>query len=131
MVLQKSSKSYDTDHLNLWLYRNDTNFSDRTFWFSAQHRVIIWRVCNYDCYKIDDFMFRRSFSDLQQCVVKVLQKCKEPTTGDFVESLFKLVVRSTPCLKLMNGSGILRPTTHLAALCVLSVFLIRIWPLAG
>ncbi|KAL0273144.1 UNVERIFIED_CONTAM: hypothetical protein PYX00_005888 [Menopon gallinae] len=37
------------------------------------------------------------FSKLQTCIVKELEKCKEPTPGNVIDSLFNYVRKVTPC----------------------------------
>ncbi|XP_066993639.1 27 kDa hemolymph protein [Anabrus simplex] len=45
-----------------------------------------------------------SIHDLQRCVVTSLEKCSEPTPANIVESLFKFVIKMTPCEKILTGS---------------------------
>ncbi|XP_063821252.1 27 kDa glycoprotein-like [Ostrinia nubilalis] len=39
----------------------------------------------------------RQLSELQLCVVGVLETCEAPTTGNIVESMFKFIRKATPC----------------------------------
>lgn len=42
-------------------------------------------------------------SKLQECVVKELESCKEPTPANIAESLFKFIKKVTPCSKLESS----------------------------
>ena len=48
---------------------------------------------------IFNFFFPRDFFKLQKCVVKELEKCKEPTPANIVDSLFNFIKKVTPCAK--------------------------------
>ncbi|KAK6637628.1 hypothetical protein RUM44_008050 [Polyplax serrata] len=39
----------------------------------------------------------KDFHNLQTCVVKQLEKCKEPTPANIIDSLFNFVKKATPC----------------------------------
>jgi hypothetical protein len=40
--------------------------------------------------------------DLQNCVVRALETCSEPTPANIVESMFNFVRKMTPCEKIRN-----------------------------
>lgn len=44
----------------------------------------------------------RSFAELQKCVVEKLETCSEPTPANIVESLFKFIIKMTPCSKILS-----------------------------
>jgi len=44
----------------------------------------------------------RDMADLQTCVVKALETCKEPTPANIVESMFNFVRKMTPCAKFKS-----------------------------
>jgi len=43
----------------------------------------------------------QDFFELQKCVVKELEKCKEPTPANIVDSLFNFIKKVTPCAKFV------------------------------
>jgi hypothetical protein len=43
-------------------------------------------------------------ADLQQCVVKALETCSEPTPANLVDSMFNFVRKMTPCAKFKTES---------------------------
>jgi hypothetical protein len=71
-------------------------------------------------------------ADLQNCVVKVLETCKEPTPANIVDSMFNFVRKMTPCAKGKYdskhagfiGDGSSATTSRAAGIMVLvSIFL--------
>lgn len=42
---------------------------------------------------------------LQDCIVKELNTCKDPTPSNIVESLFKFIIKMTPCQNLLKNSA--------------------------
>jgi len=83
-------------------------------------------------YELIVFLFHRSMSELQVCVIAELEKCGEPTPANIVESLFEFVRRSTPCSKFQSAqirrtsSGVisLHATISITALCSLTIILL-------
>ncbi|XP_014274289.1 27 kDa glycoprotein [Halyomorpha halys] len=45
------------------------------------------------------------FTQVQKCVVQVLEECSEPTPANIIGSLFDFVRKSTPCKQYLNASG--------------------------
>lgn len=44
-------------------------------------------------------------TDLQNCVVKALETCSEPTPANIVDSMFNFVRKMTPCAKIKPESS--------------------------
>ncbi|KAL0891938.1 hypothetical protein ABMA27_015179 [Loxostege sticticalis] len=44
----------------------------------------------------------RQLTELQICVVGVLETCEAPTTGNIVESMFKFIRKATPCADIVE-----------------------------
>ncbi|CAH1404820.1 unnamed protein product [Nezara viridula] len=45
------------------------------------------------------------FTQVQKCVVQVLEECSEPTPANIIGSLFDFVRKSTPCKQYLKASG--------------------------
>nr|BAN20856.1 conserved hypothetical protein [Riptortus pedestris] len=45
------------------------------------------------------------FTQVQKCVVQVLEDCSEPTPANIIGSLFDFVRKSTPCINYVKTSG--------------------------
>lgn len=59
--------------------------------------------------EIPDFVFDSEkcgyFTQVQKCVVQVLEECSEPTPANIIGSLFEFVRKSTPCNQYLKASG--------------------------
>lgn len=66
----------------------------------------------------------RDINLLQKCVVKELERCKEPTPANIVDSLFNFVRKVTPCSKFPPETMELQDSTGSATLFMGNTFLI-------
>lgn len=74
----------------------------------------------------DNFVFLRDLSKLRKCVTTLLEKCSEPTSANIIDSLFKFVLKSSPCHKFQQEGSAASRLTNIAVFLTVTLPLLLI-----